>query len=102
MKIAQGMKIIKEGWIQKPEGFRVKYQKYADSELITEYSPDLDNNPFDSDNTAWRYAWKLYVSTKTDQEGIQTDEMVNITVVDTKDRSINYYATGMPKVYNQK
>ena len=80
MKLGQGMKIIKEGWVQKPKGFRVKYQKLVDSELRTEYTPEMSNNPFDSDVTTWWYAWKLFMSTKSDHDTIQENEMVNITV----------------------
>ncbi|MCP3875586.1 MAG: hypothetical protein GY699_20835 [Desulfobacteraceae bacterium] len=100
MKISQGMKIIGKGWVQKPKGFRVKYQRHPD--LTIEYTPGLDDGPLDSDIVAWRYAWKLYMSTKSDQDTVKEDEMVNITVVDTENNDINYYVTGMPKVYNQK
>jgi hypothetical protein len=102
MKIGQGMKIINNVWIQKPKGFRVKYQKLVDSELVTEYSPGLDDEPLDSDVTTWRYAWKLYVSTKSDKETIQEDEMVNVTVVDNDNNNVNYYITGAPEIYNTK
>ncbi|MEN8210316.1 MAG: hypothetical protein ABFR31_01245 [Thermodesulfobacteriota bacterium] len=99
MKIAQGMKIISKGWVQKPKGYRVKY---CDHDMTINYSPDLDNAPLDSDVTAWRYAWKLYKSTKSDQDTVQEDELVNITVVDTEGNDINYYVTGTPKIYNKK
>ena len=102
MKLGQGMKIIKEGWVQKPKGFRVKYQKLVDSKLITEYTPEMSNNPFDSDVTTWRYAWKLFMSTKSDQDTIQEGEMVNIMVVDCDDNNINYYVTGESEIYNVK
>ncbi len=100
MKISQGMKIIGEGWIQKPAGFRVQYQKHSDMTL--EYTPGLDDSPLDSDITAWRYAWKLYMSTKSGRDTAREGEMVNITVVDTEGNSVNYYVTGMPKIYNKK
>lgn len=102
MKLAQGMEIIKNGWKIKPKGYRVKYQILVDSKLQTEYTPDMENNPFDSDVTTWRYAWKLFMSTKSDMDSIQADEMVNVTVVDNDDNNINYYVTGEPEIFNVK
>ena len=66
MKISEGLEVIKKGWIVKPKGFRVKYQKLVDSELTTEHSPTLEDKPLDSDVVAWRYAWKLYMATRSD------------------------------------
>jgi len=62
----------------------------------------MNNNPLDSDVTTWRYAWKLFMATKSDQNTIQPDEMINITVVDNDDKNINYYVTGEPEIYNVK
>jgi len=62
----------------------------------------LDDTSLDSDVTTWRYAWKLHVSTKSDKETIQEDEMVTVTVVDTDDNNVNYYITGAPEIYNIK
>jgi len=102
MKITEGLKVINEGWIKKPKGFRVKYEKLVDSKLTTEYSPGLKENPLDSDVTAWRYAWKLLMATKSDDSNITQDELVNICVVNDSDITIDYYATGQKEVFNKK
>jgi hypothetical protein len=102
MKISEGLEIIKKGWIMKPKGFRVKYQRLVDSEVITEYSPGLDEEPLESDVVAWRYAWKLYMATKTDSPEIFDEELFNIWVVDDTDSPIKYYATNQPEVFNRK
>ena len=102
MKVSEGMKILAEKWIQKPKGLRVKYQKFVNSELVTEYSPGQENNPFDSDVTAWRYAWKLFVGTKSDSDEITDDEFINIFVVDENDHPIRYYVTGQKEIFNPK
>lgn len=102
MKIVQGMALIKEKWVVKPQGFRVRFQKLKDGGLVTEYSPDLSETLLDSDVVAWRYAWKLWVSTRKDTSGIAADELVNITVVDEKDRPVKYYATNRFHIYNEK
>ena len=43
MKLAQGLKVIGKGWVVKPKGFRVRYQKRVDSKIVTEYSPRLED-----------------------------------------------------------
>ncbi|MGD9825284.1 hypothetical protein [Desulfobacter sp.] len=102
MDIAAGMKIIKEKWITKPLGFRVRFQKKINDTLVTEYTPDISDNLLDSDVVAWRYAWKLWMSTKSDTAHIMDGEFVNITVVDDKDNPVNYYATNQATIYNVK
>lgn len=103
MKVTEGMELIKEKWIVKPQGFRVRFQKLMDGDLVTEYTPGLSDTLLDSDVTAWRYAWKLWVSTRTQAPGaIAADEFVNITVVDEKDHSVKYYATNRFHIYNEK
>ncbi len=60
MQIASGLKIIENGWIRKPKGFRVKYQKQTETGIEDGYSPPAEAEPLNSDVTAWRYAWKLW------------------------------------------
>jgi hypothetical protein len=102
MKISEGLKVIERGWIIKPKGYRVKYQKLVNSELITDYSPDLEDKPLDSDVVAWRYAWKLYVATKSDSTEISDGELINIFVVDDSDSPVKYYATNQLEVFNRR
>ena len=102
MKIAQGMKLIGEKWVVKPKQFRVRYQKMENSELVTEYSPGLDDAGLDSDVTAWRYAWKLYMSTKVESSEIQEGEFINICVVDELNNPFTYYANGEQETFNPK
>ena len=101
MKISEGLEVIKKGWIIKPKGYRVKYQKLINSELITEYSPDLEAEPLDSDVVAWRYAWKLYMATKSDSPEISAGDLVNIYVVDDGGNPVKYYVTNQFEVFNQ-
>jgi len=102
MKLAAGMKLIEDQWIVKPKQFRVKYQQLVDSELVTLYSPEMKTAGLDSDVTTWRYAWKLFESTKSDAAEIQEGELVNICVVDDKDNPITYYVTGEKEIFNEK
>ncbi|MBU1344102.1 MAG: hypothetical protein KKE44_17165 [Proteobacteria bacterium] len=102
MKIAEGLKIIENQWIQKPKGFRVKYQKFVNLERLTEYSPGKEDSLLDSDVTAWRYAWKLFMSTRSKSNDIAEGEFINIGVVDESDHPVHYYVTGKNQVLNPK
>ncbi len=102
MKIAEGLKIIEAGWIRKPKGFRVKYQKQVDGQLVTEYSPPESSALLDSDVTAWRYAWKLCEAVRSDKTDNQEAELFNIHVVNDADEQVKYYATDKYDSFNQK
>ena len=102
MKIADGMKMIENGWVQKPAGFRVKYQKKTASGMAAGYSPPLDEAPLNSDVTAWRYAWKLSEATQADMEAGESGVLYDITVVDDQGSPCRFYKTGNFKTYNPK
>lgn len=100
MKITQGLKIIEQGWVKKPNGFRVKFQKQTDTGFEVGYSPSADAAPMNSDVTTWRYAWKLGQATRTQVEKKEPGALYNITVVDDQDNPIRFYGTGEFEVYN--
>lgn len=100
MKLAEGMKRIAEGWITKPKGYRVRFQQLVEGELVTGYSPGLEDAALDSDVTTWRYAWKLAKATQPESEIILPGELVNVTVVDDQDTKVKYYATGKLEIFN--
>jgi len=102
MEITEGLKIIDAGWVQKPKGFRVKYQKLVDGQLVTELSPPEGKAGLDSDVVAWRYAWKLFRATCSEASGVQADELVNIHVVTDANEKVMYYATNEFDVFNPK
>lgn len=102
MKITEGLKIIDDGWIRKPKGFRVKCQRLLAGELVDTVSPPENAAPLDSDVTAWRYAWKLYMATRSNAADIQENELINIHVVNDADAKVKYYATNEFEMFNKK
>ena len=101
MKIGQALKVIDIGWIKKENGYRVHYQRQTGNEVTTEYTPDLDDAPLDSDVAAWRTAWKLQQATQADNSEFGEGKMINIYVVNDQGEPIRYYKTNALKVYNQ-
>jgi hypothetical protein len=102
MKVGESLKIVDKNWTRKAKAFRVHFQKKVDSELVTDYCPELEASPLDSDVTTWRLAWKLAVSTQTDGDDIGKDELVNIRVLDDQGDPVIYYATNKAEVLNPK
>ena len=102
MKIAEGLKIIENGFIRKPTGFRVKFQRRTEDGIESVYSPPLKDAPLNSDVTAWRYAWKLWQATRAASDGEASGPLYNITVVDDQERMIRFYGTGEFEIYNPR
>ncbi|MDA3790991.1 MAG: hypothetical protein PF503_21165 [Desulfobacula sp.] len=100
MKITDGMKIIEAGWVRKPKGFRVKYQKQTETGIEDGYSPPAETEPLTSDVTAWRYAWKLWQATLTEAKTSAPGAFYNITVVDDIDKPVRFYGTGDFETYS--
>jgi hypothetical protein len=101
MKSVEAYKIIDEGWTKKRKGFRVHFQKQIDSEIITDYFPDMDDGPWLSEVAIWRMAWKLAESKKSDTPDINAGDLVNVYVIEDGGNPIKYYATNRFDVFNQ-
>jgi hypothetical protein len=102
MKVSELLKIVAEGWVKKPKGFRVRFQRWTDGRPVTEYLPDETDAPFESDVTAWRAAWKLAQATTPGDSGMEAGDIVNIDVVNDSGEPVRYYATHRFDVFNQR
>jgi hypothetical protein len=98
MKVSEAIKIIDEGWVRKPKGFRVRFQKMVGSELIADTVPGEGDAPLDSDVAAWRLAWKLSQTTQADVSEISEGDIVNIYVVDDLANPVKFYGTNKLQV----
>jgi hypothetical protein len=102
MKIADGLKLIENGWIRKPKGFRVRFHRQTEAGIEAGLSPPPEAAPLNSDVTAWRYAWKLWQATREAAEAGGPGALYNITVVDDQDRPFRFYGSGDVEIYNPK
>lgn len=95
MNKKEALEIIDNGWIRKPKGYHVRFQKKEDGRWQSVSVPDEGQDVYDSDVVAWRIAWKL---SQAAAEGGELS-MANIHVVDDTGEPVKYYATGDYKVY---
>jgi hypothetical protein len=102
MKIADGMKIIENGWVRKPKGFRIRFHRQDENGIEMGYSPPEGDAPLNSDVTAWRYAWKLYQATREVAQSGAPGALYNITVIDDQGDPIRFYGSGEAETYNPK
>ena len=102
MKIADGLKLIENGWIRKPKGFRVRFHRQTDAGIEAGLSPSPEAAPLNSDVTAWRYAWKLWQATRAAVETEDPGALYNITVVDDQERPFRFYGSGDFETYSPK
>ena len=100
MKTSEALKIVDEGWVKKRKGFRVHFQKKIGSEFMTDYVPEEQQKPLESEVAAWRLAWKLSKATKSDGPEMGEGHIVNICVVDDLGNPVKFYATNEAKIYN--
>ena len=101
MKSKEAYKIIDEGWVKKRTGYRVCFQRKVDDEMVTDYFPDMEDEPWLSEVAIWRMAWRLAESKQSDPPDINAGDLINITVVDHEDNPVKYYATNQLEVFNQ-
>ena len=102
MKIADGLKLIEDGWVQKPKGFRVRFHRQTETGIEAVLSPPPEAAPLNSDVTAWRYAWKLWQATRVAVEAEAPGALYNITVADDQDLPFRFYGSGEFETYNPK
>ena len=99
MKMNDATSMVEKGWIRKPKGFRVRFQKKIDDEIMTDYAPGIDEKPLESDVVAWRLAWKLAQVQEGGFEEFRDENLFNILVVDDLDNPVNHYGTGKPEIF---
>ena len=102
MKIADGLKLIENGWIRKPKGFRIRFHRQTEAGVEAGLSPPPEAAPLNSDVTAWRYAWKLWQATRAAAETEAPGALYNITVVDDQDRPFRFYGSGDFETYSPR
>ncbi len=102
MNIKELLSVVDKGWVRKPKGFRVHFEKLTPNGPVTDFVPGTDQALMDSDVVAWRSAWKLFQATQSDDPEFGNGRLVNIYVVDEDNRPVINYATGRYDIFNRR
>ena len=100
MKLKEATKVIKEGWVRKRKGFRIRFEKRVESRWVEDFFPDPEESAIKSEVAAWEYARRFAKSTQADRPEEKDGAMVNIYVVDDLGKAVRFYATNQLTVLN--
>jgi len=102
MDLKEAMKMIGAGWIQRPKGFRVRFERRQGNEWISDFFPSEEEPLLTSDVMAWELARRFAEAIKKEATGEAEGEISSITVVDDKGRPVTFYGTDGILVLNPR
>jgi hypothetical protein len=100
MKLKEAASIIKDGWVRKRKGFRVRFEKQVAGQWVEDFFPDKEESSIKSEVAVWEYARRFALATRTDRSEGTEGAMVNISVVDDLGDTVRFYATNQFRVLN--
>jgi len=92
--------VIKDGWVRKRKGFRIRFEKRVEERWEEDFFPDKEESAIKSEVAAWEYARRFAQSTGADRPEEKDGAMVNIYVVDDTGAPVKFYATNQLAVLN--
>ncbi len=101
MKLKEAMEKIGAGWIQRPKGFRVRFERREGDQWISDVFPSEGEALLTSDVMAWELARRFSESTRSSSGETETD-FSSITVVDQEGRPVKFYGTNAIRVLNPR
>jgi len=102
MDLKEAMKMIGAGWIQRPKGFRVRFERRQGDEWVTDSFPSEGEPLFTSDVMAWELARRFAEAARNEATEEADGEISSITVVDDKGRPVTFYGTDSILVLNPR
>jgi hypothetical protein len=100
MKLKEASKVIKDGWVRKRKGFRIRFEKREEDRWVEDFFPDKEESAIKSEVAAWEYARRFAQSTRADRPEEKPGATVNVYVVDDLGKAVPFYATNQSMVMN--
>jgi hypothetical protein len=100
MKLKEATKFIKDGWVRKRKGFRIRFERRVEDRWEEDCFPDKEESAIKSEVAAWEYARRFAQATQADRPEENDGAMVNICVVDDTGAPVRFYATNQLMVLN--
>lgn len=102
MDLKEAMKMIGAGWVQRPKGFRVRFERRQGDEWVTDSFPSEKEPLLTSDVMAWELARRFAEAGRKEATGGADGDFSSITVVDDKGRPVTFYGTDRILVLNPR
>ena len=102
MNLKEAMQMIGTGWIQRPKGFRVRFERRQGDQWISDSFPSEGEPLLTSDVMAWELARRFAEATKKMATGEAEGDISSITVVDHKGSPVKFYGTDAIRVLNPR
>jgi hypothetical protein len=102
MNLKEAMQMIGTGWIQRPKGFRVRFDRRQGDQWISDFFPSEGEPLLTSDVMAWELARRFAEATRKEATGEAEGDISSITVVDHKGSPVKFYGTDTIRVLNPR
>jgi hypothetical protein len=102
MELKKAMQMIGAGWIQRPRGFRVRFERRQGEQLVSDFFPSETETLLSSDVMAWELARRFAEATGKGATGEAEGAITSITVVDDKGSPVRFYGTNTIRVLNPR
>lgn len=102
MELKEAMKRIGAGWVARPKGFRVRFERRQGETWVPDAFPSEGEALLTSDVMAWELARRFAEATRKGTPGEAEGDIAGITVVDEKGRPMMFYGTGAARVLNPR
>jgi hypothetical protein len=100
MELKEAMQMIGAGWIQRPKGFRVRFERRQGEKWLSDFFPSETETLLSSDVMAWELARRFAEATQREAAGEAEGDISDITVVDDKGSPVRFYGTNAIRVLN--
>ena len=102
MDLKEAMQRIGAGWIQRPKGFRVRFERRQGDQWIPDSFPSEGETLFNSDVMAWELARRFAEATGKMTPEESEGDISEITVVDHTGAPVKFYGTDSIRVLNPR
>jgi hypothetical protein len=102
MDLKEAMQMIGKGWIQRPKGFRVRFERRQGEQWVSDSFPSEGETLLTSDVMAWELARRFAEATRKGATSEAEGAITSITVVDDKGSPVTFYGTNAIRVLNPR
>jgi hypothetical protein len=102
MDLKEAMQMISAGWIQRPKGFRVRFERRQGDQWISDSFPSEGEALLTSDIMAWELARRFAEATRMEVTEEAEGGISSITVVDHTGTPVKFYGTDAIRVLNPR